>query len=74
VVPFLLRGINLLGIDSVMCPKPLRERAWQRLAAEMPLAKLDALTSRAGLKDLPALADKILAGQVRGRLVIDVDG
>ncbi len=73
VLPFLLRGVNLLGIDSVMCPKPVRIEAWSRLAQDLPPAKLDAMTSRAGLKDLPALADRILAGQVRGRLVIDVD-
>ncbi|HXP97966.1 MAG TPA: acryloyl-CoA reductase, partial [Telmatospirillum sp.] len=73
VLPFLLRGVNLLGIDSVMCPKASRIAAWERLARDLPLDKLDALTSRAGLKDLPDLADKILHGQVRGRLVIDVD-
>jgi acrylyl-CoA reductase (NADPH) len=73
VLPFLLRGVNLLGIDSVMCSKARRVAAWERLAKDLPLDKLDALTSRAGLKDLPALADKILQGQVRGRLVIDVD-
>ena len=73
VLPFLLRGVNLLGIDSVMCPKPARIEAWNRLARDLPLDKLDALTGHAGLKDLPALAEKILHGQVRGRLVIDVD-
>jgi len=73
VLPFLLRGVNLLGIDSVMCPPDRRAEAWGRLARDLPLDKLDSLTTRAGLKDLPALADKILAGQVRGRLVIDVD-
>jgi acrylyl-CoA reductase (NADPH) len=73
VLPFLLRGVNLLGIDSVMCPLPLRRQAWQRLARDLPLAKLDALTSHAGLKDLPQLADAILKGKVRGRLVIDVN-
>jgi acrylyl-CoA reductase (NADPH) len=73
VLPFLLRGVNLLGIDSVMRPKASRIAAWERLGRDLPLDKLDALTSRAGLKDLPDLADKILHGQVRGRLVIDVD-
>ena len=56
-----------------MCPKTSRVVAWDRLASDLPLAKLDTLTSRAGLKDLPELADKILHGQVRGRLVIDVN-
>ena len=73
VLPFLLRGVNLLGIDSVMCPKPQRVEAWSRLVADLPMGKLDTLTSRAGLKDLPGLAERILAGQVRGRLVIDVN-
>jgi acrylyl-CoA reductase (NADPH) len=73
VLPFLLRGVNLLGIDSVLCPKASRIEAWDRLAKDLPKGRLDALTSRAGLKDLPELADKILHGQVRGRLVIDVD-
>jgi acrylyl-CoA reductase (NADPH) len=73
VLPFLLRGVNLLGIDSVMCSQARRIAAWKRLAVDLPLGKLDALTSRAGLKDLPALADKILHGQVRGRLIIDVN-
>lgn len=73
VIPFLLRGVNLLGIDSVMCPKPHRIEAWNRLARDLPMDKLDSLTSRAGLKDLPTLADKILHGQIRGRLVVDVD-
>jgi acrylyl-CoA reductase (NADPH) len=73
VLPFLLRGVNLLGIDSVMCPKPIRIEAWNRLMRDLPFEKLDLVTDRAGLKDLPELAEKILKGQVRGRLVIDVD-
>ncbi|MDR3439057.1 MDR family oxidoreductase [Telmatospirillum sp.] len=73
VLPFLLRGVNLLGIDSVMCPKAARVAAWERLARDLPQDKLDALTSHASLKDVPALAEKILHGQVRGRLVIDIE-
>jgi acrylyl-CoA reductase (NADPH) len=72
VIPFLLRGVNLLGIDSVMCPKERRIAAWDRLAHDLPLAKLDAMVSTAGLGDIPALADQILAGQVKGRTLIDV--
>ena len=72
VLPFLLRGVNLLGIDSVMCPKPRRVSAWQRLAEILPLDKLDAMTGKAALGDLPGLAKDILKGQVRGRTVIDV--
>ncbi|MDX1710289.1 MAG: MDR family oxidoreductase [Rhodovibrionaceae bacterium] len=74
VLPFLLRGVNLLGIDSVMCPRERREEAWRRLARELPQEKLEAMTSHAPLSDLPNLADDILAGKVQGRLVIDVGG
>ncbi|HEX6144370.1 MAG TPA: MDR family oxidoreductase [Geminicoccaceae bacterium] len=74
VIPFLLRGVNLLGIDSVYCPKPRRTAAWQRLARDLPVDKLDALTRRAGLSELPELADQILAGQIQGRLVVDPAG
>ena len=70
-MPFLLRGVNLLGIDSSTCPKPRRLVAWARLAKELPLDKLAALTNRAGLADLSDLAGKILQGQVQGRTVID---
>lgn len=73
VIPFLLRGVNLLGIDSVMCPMAERTRAWQRLAGDLPLDKLDAMTDTATLADLPRLAGEILKGQVRGRMVIDVN-
>jgi acrylyl-CoA reductase (NADPH) len=72
VIPFLLRGVNLLGIDSVMCPKSRRLAAWQRLETELPLDKLDAMTEVAGLAQVPALAARILKGEVRGRVVIDV--
>ena len=73
VLPFLLRGVNLLGIDSVMCPQPRRREAWGRLVRDLPMDKLDAMTSEATLADLPALGQDILKGQVRGRLVIDVN-
>ncbi len=74
VLPFLLRGINLLGIDSGTCPSPRRRQAWARLASELPMDKLDAMTSEAVLAELPDLAKQILKGQVRGRLVVDVNG
>ena len=70
VAPFILRGITLAGVDSVMAPMALRERAWARLAQDLDLAKLDAMTSDAKLEDLPKLAEAILAGQVRGRVVV----
>ena len=74
VLPFLLRGINLLGIDSGTCPTPRRRQAWARLASELPMDKLDTMTSEAVLAELPDLAKHILKGQVRGRLVVDVNG
>lgn len=70
VIPFLLRGVNLLGIDSVMCPKARREAAWARLAKDLPMAALDSTITEAKLEDLPALGSSILKGQVRGRTVI----
>jgi acrylyl-CoA reductase (NADPH) len=72
VIPFLLRGVNLLGIDSVMCPKPRREAAWARIARDLPMDKLDAMTSVVPLAELPDLAGQILKGVIRGRVVVDV--
>ncbi len=72
VIPFLLRGVNLLGIDSVMCPKAQRFAAWQRLVTDLPIEKLEATIQGATLSDLPGLAGDILKGQVRGRVVVDV--
>jgi acrylyl-CoA reductase (NADPH) len=74
VIPFLLRGVNLLGIDSVLCPPGRRQTAWERLARDLPLAKLDAMTETVPLSALPGLAEHILHGEVRGRLVVDVNG
>lgn len=73
VLPLLLRGISVLGIDSAQCPTPRRLQAWRRLAAEMPKDVLDELTTEIGLADLPEQAGKILKGQVRGRVVVDVN-
>ena len=72
VVPFLLRGVSLLGIDSVMCPRERRIAAWNRLATDLPRATLAAITTEATLADVPRLAGEILAGQVRGRVVVKV--
>jgi acrylyl-CoA reductase (NADPH) len=72
VIPFLLRGVNLLGIDSVMRPHSDRVRAWGRLASDLPLDKLDAMIVPATLEDLPGLGADILKGKVRGRVVVDV--
>lgn len=72
VLPFLLRGVNLLGIDSVMCPKERRVAAWDRLTRDLPLDKLRAMTTEVALDDLPGLAKEILSGGVRGRMVVKV--
>ncbi|MBS0388006.1 MAG: oxidoreductase [Proteobacteria bacterium] len=73
VMPFILRGVSLLGIDSVMCPMAQRLAAWSRLQAELPLEQLDAMSVDATLDELPRLAQAIVAGQVRGRVVVDVN-
>ncbi|MDA0367631.1 MAG: oxidoreductase [Proteobacteria bacterium] len=72
VLPFILRGVNLLGIDSVYCPAERRERAWQRLAAELPREKLDAMTEVIPFDALIERSKLILKGQVRGRTVVDL--
>ena len=72
VVPFLLRGVNLLGIDSVMRPYDDRVEAWGRIARDLPLEKLHAMIEPATLEDLPELGAAILKGQVKGRVVVDV--
>ncbi|MEP4032075.1 acryloyl-CoA reductase [Roseibium polysiphoniae] len=73
VIPFLLRGVNLLGIDSVMRPYEDRLRAWERLAKDLPLDKLHAMVQPATLADLPELGASILKGGVQGRVVVDVN-
>jgi acrylyl-CoA reductase (NADPH) len=73
ILPFILRGITVYGIDSVMLPKAPREEAWRRLGTDLPFDKLDSTVSQAGLSDLMALASKILKGEIRGRVVVDVN-
>lgn len=73
VIPFLLRGVNLLGIDSVLQPFENRQRAWQRVVTDLPLEKLEAMVQPATLQDLPQLGADILAGKVQGRVVVDVN-
>jgi len=72
VLPFILRGVRLLGVDSVMAPRAAREAAWTALARELPKDKLGALTQTARLADVPALAEAIVAGKVRGRVVVEI--
>ena len=73
VVPFLLRGINLLGIDSVMKPYDGRLRAWARIVRDLDMAKLDSMILPITLADLPAYGAAILRGEVKGRVVVDVN-
>jgi acrylyl-CoA reductase (NADPH) len=73
VIPFLLRGINLLGIDSVLRPYDNRVEAWSRIESELPFDKLESMIVNAKLEDLPKLGKDILKGQVQGRVVVDVN-
>jgi acrylyl-CoA reductase (NADPH) len=72
VAPFILRGVNLAGIDSVMAPKALRREAWTRLAQDLDKGKLKAITTSRPLEEVTALAPEILAGNIRGRVVLEV--
>ncbi|MFC6687523.1 acryloyl-CoA reductase [Jhaorihella thermophila] len=73
ITPFILRGVNLLGIDSVMQPYENRLRAWERIARDLPMDKLEAMVQPATLADLPQLGADILKGRVKGRVVVDVN-
>ncbi len=73
VAPFILRGVRLIGVDSVMCPMARRTAAWQRLATDLDRAKLDAITREVGLAASLEVARDMLAGKVRGRTVVDVN-
>src|SRR5262249_20046565 len=70
---FILRGVTLVGIDSVMAPMPLRTEAWDRLARDLDLGKLAAMSQTRPAEDVVALAPEILAGQVRGRIVLQME-
>jgi acrylyl-CoA reductase (NADPH) len=73
VAPFILRGVRLIGIDSVMAPKAKRLAAWQKLATDVDAAKLDRITQEISLADALRMAPDILAGKIRGRLVVNVN-
>jgi len=72
VAPFILRGVRLQGVDSVMCPKTRREQAWARMAKDLDMAKLDSLTTHIKLDDVIAAGADIMSGKVRGRIVVDI--
>ncbi|KQQ93089.1 NADPH:quinone dehydrogenase [Leifsonia sp. Leaf325] len=74
VMPFILRAVSLVGINSVEAPLPMREQAWARLATDLDLGQLDAMTTEIGLADVFAAADDILAGRTRGRTVVAIGG
>nr|WP_254218377.1 MDR family oxidoreductase [Burkholderia multivorans] len=73
VAPFILRGVTLVGIDSVMCPRDERLTAWRRLATDLDVAKLGDIGREVGLADAIPLADELIRGKVRGRIVVDVN-
>ena len=73
VIPFLLRSVNLLGIDSVMQPYENRRRVWARIAKDLPIEKLESMVHMAGLTDLPELGRDILKGQIKGRVVVELN-
>jgi len=72
VFPFILRGVSLAGVDSVMCPTPRRQTAWERLARDLPAGVLERITQVVPLREVPALSQQILKGEVRGRVVVDL--
>jgi len=72
VAPFILRGVSLIGIDSVMCPPALRQEAWRRLETDLDRGKIAAMTSEIGLADVIAAGARIIAGEVRGRIVVKI--
>ena len=72
VMPFILRDVTLAGVNSVLTSREKREEAWARLATDLDIAKLNSMTSRARLEDVPSLATEILAGKTKGRVVIDI--
>jgi acrylyl-CoA reductase (NADPH) len=73
VMPFILRGVRLLGVDSVMAPRPLRLAAWERLARDLDPALIEVIGAEIGLAEAPAAAADRLAGKVRGRVIVDVN-
>lgn len=72
VMPFILRNVALLGVDSVMAPMAKRERAWDRLASDLDISKLDAITRTIGFDEIEEAAHEIIAGNIRGRLVVEI--
>jgi acrylyl-CoA reductase (NADPH) len=72
VMPFILRGVTLVGVDSVMCPQADRLEAWHRLGTDLDLAKLGVISREIGLSEVVPVATQLLNGEVKGRVVVDV--
>ena len=72
VLPFILRGVSLVGIDSVMAPMEKRERAWRRLSKDLDMDKLGKMVVETTLEEIPSFAQTIIDGQVRGRVVVNI--
>jgi len=70
VFPFIIRGVNLLGIDSVRCPTPVRQQAWEKLAKDLPKTMLERVSREISLEEVPLVAAELLAGQGHGRVVV----
>jgi acrylyl-CoA reductase (NADPH) len=73
VAPFILRGVTLAGVDSVYCPRPERLEAWQRLARDLDASRLELIAHEIGLAEAIPVAADLLAGKVRGRVIVDVN-
>jgi acrylyl-CoA reductase (NADPH) len=72
VLPFILRSVTLVGVDSVSAPRERRQLAWRRLASDLDLSKLDKMTTKVTLNDVASVAEQIVAGKTRGRVVVDL--
>lgn len=73
VAPFILRGVTLAGIDSVMCPRPERLEAWRRLGSDLDVSKLEMISNEVGLSEAIPAATKLINGDIRGRVIVDVN-
>ena len=73
VAPFILRGVTLAGIDSVMCPRPDRLEAWRRLGIDLDVSKLEMISTEISLADAIPTAAKLIDGKIRGRVIVDVN-
>lgn len=73
VAPFILRGVTLVGIDSMMCPRPERVEAWRRLGTDLDMSKLEMISNEISLSEAIPTALKLIKGEIRGRVIVDVN-